>query len=166
MSDLTDFLLARIAEDEAVARAATPGPWEWDNDEFSDAEDGACEHRTEWTDHGPDLVNPQLTDTAPDYGFVISAIGYDASHVNVRRSDALHIARWNPAGVLAECEAKRRIVEAHPDGHEPGEAIPFCATCEPEGPWNLANHRYPCTTQRLLALPYADHPDYREEWRA
>lgn len=27
MSDLTDFLLARIAEDEEVARAAGPAPW-------------------------------------------------------------------------------------------------------------------------------------------
>src|SRR5665647_1153199 len=27
MSDLTEFLSARIAEDEAVAREATPGPW-------------------------------------------------------------------------------------------------------------------------------------------
>jgi hypothetical protein len=23
----------------------------------------------------------------------------------------------------------------------------------------------PCWTARLLALPYASHPDYREEWR-
>lgn len=23
----------------------------------------------------------------------------------------------------------------------------------------------PCPTLRMLALPYADHPDYRQEWR-
>jgi hypothetical protein len=28
------------------------------------------------------------------------------------------------------------------------------------------NHwSYPCDTLKLLALPYADHPDYRDEWR-
>jgi hypothetical protein len=24
---------------------------------------------------------------------------------------------------------------------------------------------WPCQTLRLLALPYADHPDYRPEWK-
>lgn len=28
-----------------------------------------------------------------------------------------------------------------------------------------ANHQPTCDTLQGLALPYADHPDYREEWR-
>lgn len=28
-----------------------------------------------------------------------------------------------------------------------------------------ASHEWPCLTVRLLALPYAAHPDYRSEWR-
>jgi hypothetical protein len=47
--------------------------------------------------------------------------------------------------VLAECEAKRRIVECATNMHTSG----------PD--WDEA-----C---RFLALPYADHPDYREEWK-
>ena len=27
--DLADFLLARITDDENLARGATPGPWRW-----------------------------------------------------------------------------------------------------------------------------------------
>ena len=134
MSDLTGFLLARIAEDVAAASLATPGPW-WGNDQG-------------WED-----ANGEPIIQAPYHP------------IDATSQDVEHVAKWNPARVLAECEAKRRIVEAHPDGHEPGEAVPFCSTCEPEGPWNPATHRYQCPTLRLLALPYADHPDYREEWR-
>jgi hypothetical protein len=55
--------------------------------------------------------------------------------------------------VLAECDAKRRIAELH-----------FPRSSNP----NICNEDedvLPCETQRLLALPYADHPDYRREWR-
>ena len=45
-----------------------------------------------------------------------------------------------PRPRAAECEAKRRIVE---NAQDPGDDL-FVA---------------------ILALPYADHPDYREEWR-
>jgi len=160
-ADLADFLLARIAEDEAAARVATPGPWRWDNDEFDDAPQGTCKHRTEWADHGPNLetvsgverrgsgpYNGHETWHEPD-AVVISASGYDASSLNIKRADAEHIARHDPARVLAECSAKRRIVE-----------LGVCTACATEA--QPCDHR--ADTLRLLALPYADHEDYREEW--
>lgn len=62
---------------------------------------------------------------------------------------AQHIATWSPKRVLAECEAKRRIVaqerpawDIDPDAHRVIR-------------WVLAT----------LALPYADHPDYDKSWR-
>ena len=77
---------------------------------------------------------------------------------------AEHIVRHDPPRVLAEVESKRRIIELHALEYRErpervlGEADdPFCAECSGEG--------FPCETLRLLALPYADHPDYREEWR-
>jgi hypothetical protein len=30
---------------------------------------------------------------------------------------------------------------------------------------DLAKDPYPCATLRLLALPYADRPGYRKEWK-
>jgi hypothetical protein len=58
------------------------------------------------------------------------------------------------AFVLAECDAKRRIVErcqqAHVDQGIYGE----------DSQDELAGH-----ILRLLALPYADHPEYQPEWR-
>lgn len=66
----------------------------------------------------------------------------------------------DPGRVLAECEAKRKIIEHHarePDGH--GDPLgDTCAICSSSGP---DAQGWPCATVRLLALPYADHPD---EW--
>jgi hypothetical protein len=57
--------------------------------------------------------------------------------------------------VLAECEAKRRIVELHSRDHECPAAI---------GIWDALDID-PCPTLLVLAQPYADHPDFRDEWR-
>ncbi|WP_406735364.1 DUF6221 family protein [Streptomyces sp. NBC_01108] len=58
---------------------------------------------------------------------------------------AEHIVRHDPARVLREVEAKRQLLDGHtPDYH-------WC----PMGDNVL----------KVLALPHADHPDYRDEWR-
>lgn len=72
---------------------------------------------------------------------------------------AEHIAHWNPACALAEVEAKRRILDALAERLD--------ADCE-DGGWEAADAEtdgMATTTLRLLALPFAGHPDYREEWR-
>jgi hypothetical protein len=40
--------------------------------------------------------------------------------------------------------------------------ISACGTC---GSVDDSPVEWPCDTVLALALPYADHPDYREEWR-
>jgi hypothetical protein len=83
------------------------------------------------------------------------------------RSDAEHIVRWDPARVLAECDAKRRILAEHEPGIDLGEA--YCITCTPTsdstGAPMVYGNEWPCRTMRALTLPYADHPDYDEAWR-
>lgn len=54
-----------------------------------------------------------------------------------------------PEGIKSECEAKRRIVDW---------AAPLVSGVRHE---NEDGRDLLC----LLALPYADHPDCREEWR-
>ncbi|MFD1656979.1 DUF6221 family protein [Streptomyces caeni] len=79
--------------------------------------------------------------------------------------DAAFIAAHNPARVLREIDAKRQLLEEHQDVNDGS-----CGTCV-DGRWGYPTHggsspqRYPCRTLRLLALPYADRPGYREEWR-
>jgi hypothetical protein len=55
-------------------------------------------------------------------------------------------------GFLTECKAKRQIVERWVHQAEVRLQVDLIQT---HGWWTLG----------YLALPYADHPDYREEWR-
>lgn len=67
------------------------------------------------------------------------------------------VDRFTPARVLADLAAKRRILnDLVPDIHGMDGMI--------EGEWG---HHSPAAERllELLALPYAGHPDYREEWR-
>lgn len=120
---LTEFLLARIAEDEAVAEAGGGAP-----------------------------VYPHFGDTAAE------------ECVEMARSEGCadagveYLRRWPPARVLAECEAKRRIV-----GEHARTASGNCVTCDPGDAWEGAVPD-PCPTLRALATVYAAHPDYRHEW--
>lgn len=79
---------------------------------------------------------------------------------------ARHVARFDPARVHAECAAKRRIVltcrAARPDTHLLGSR-PRGLTDFPPSPHD--QHQLAALTLALLALPYAGHRDYREEWR-
>ncbi len=77
--------------------------------------------------------------------------------------DHEHQVRWAEARVLAECEAKRRIIEEH----RPRVVRPVvdiyddeCETCHGSEPGS-----YPCITLQILAAVYADYPDYDEAWR-
>ena len=79
---------------------------------------------------------------------------------------AEHVARHDPARVLAECAAKLRLVlacrDTRPDmkflGARPEGLADF-----PLSPTD--QHQLAAVTLALLALPYADHHDYRQEWR-
>lgn len=112
---LTEFLLARIAEDEAVARSVD-------------------EH-------------------------LIRSLRSIVRHAPLPGGEVLHIVRWDPARVLAECEAKRRIIQA------------FVPNFETETDRQYQDRIYAHAgggkyhpPLLALALPYADHPEYRPEW--
>ena len=91
----------------------------------------------------------------------------DVAHVERRVRDRLpemwsdFSQRFDPAWVLAECEAKRRIIALHQPGHE-------CSQYDHNGDIDrfMYCHDFEdCSTTKVLALPYAGHPDYQEEWR-
>lgn len=70
------------------------------------------------------------------------------------------IEAGSPERVLAECEAKRRIVELH-QSDDPRLGI--CTTCHDYVAHDAIT--WPCPTLRAAGAVYADHSDYREEWR-
>ena len=141
MSTLTDFLLARIAEDEADAKAATPGPWRWEEPSGDDFPTGDQDLVSDGKTYVGEVSGEVLPTT------VLHGWGYDASGIHAEDADRAHIARHDPARILAECEARRRIVEFHAasTNHDFRRAFD----------WAL----------RSLALPYADHPAFKEEWK-
>ncbi|QGZ53356.1 hypothetical protein GPZ77_34565 (plasmid) [Streptomyces sp. QHH-9511] len=73
-----------------------------------------------------------------------------------------HIVRHDPTRVLAEVDAKREVANAYE------RAV---AEFQNSGPAMVSYDRLTGSVSSLrtalefLALPYADHPDYREEWR-
>lgn len=78
-----------------------------------------------------------------------------------------------PQFVIDDCDAKMRIIDVHQrrhsdnadEGPDPAHGW-VCAVC---GEWSEAELRtigdWPCLTLRLLALPFATHPEYVEAWR-
>lgn len=82
LTDITEFLLSRIAEDEEAARLSPMRTWE---------------ARIPGTFEPIQILHKRKDVVAAD----------------VEENAARHIARWTPARVLAECEAKRRIIEFH-----------------------------------------------------
>jgi hypothetical protein len=133
--NLIEFLRARLDEDAEVARGASPGPWSPDAEHYEVvAVDG------ETVADGFALSNRQL------------------------RATVDHIARHDPVRVLAEVDAKRRILDEVVD-----EATGLDMSVDGDrrvGPRDTTTEPYLGTVLlRLLALPYAEHPDYREEWR-
>lgn len=72
-----------------------------------------------------------------------------------------HIAHWDPTRVLAEIAAKRRILNVL----EPFAAFdmhPVKAQSASREEWYVVTAARDAI--KLLALPYAGHPHYREEW--
>jgi len=132
MTDLTEFLLARIGDDEAAARAA---------------------------------IGSSAADWQQDRYRVVFGGEWEVAEANVQT--AAHIARHDPARVLAQCAAYREIVALHSaydctavgqEGHERCGEREWCYTCGEPVAW-------PCPTLRALASAYADHPAFDPEWR-
>lgn len=87
--DLVRWLGEQFDEDERIARGATDGPWtRWQGGRLQGL---------------GDLIHPVLTPGQKP--------GAKAAIVTASWLDADHIAEWDPARVLHEIEAKRRIVD-------------------------------------------------------
>lgn len=99
------FLRARIAEDEAAAKAASRGPWTVNDESY------------------PDYVSDA------DHNQIIAGGRWGGEgSVFDTEADALHVVRHDPARVLREVAAKRAIL----DWYEPGEhpSMPLYALAE------------------------------------
>jgi hypothetical protein len=149
---LVEFLRARLDEDEQVARAA-----------FSKM----YPRSAEWSASGMQVRTNDPLGGAERPGTLVVQHSWP--------NEIEHIARHDPARVLAEVAAKRQIIDAYLEersrrdiyqsadaraaedaGVVPGQAIQRRASAALCRGLEIAVER--------LALPYADHADYRPEW--
>jgi hypothetical protein len=151
MDDLVEFLRAQLDVEEQVAREATMGPWQ---------NAPTASHHATATGRTEEAVFA----APPDKGAtIVATTGVPSERQNLVNAE--HIARHDPARVLRDVEARRALLDEHHDVNDGS-----CGTCV-DGQWGYPTHggsspqRFPCRTLRLLALPYADHPDYNPEWR-
>ncbi|MFF8286177.1 DUF6221 family protein [Streptomyces albus] len=73
---------------------------------------------------------------------------------------ANHVVRHDPARVLTEVNAKCGVVALASQATEEAASEDFLLRVPAQAQLGVLK-----PVLRLLALPYADHPDYREEWR-
>lgn len=109
------------------------------------------EHVARGARPGPWHVNAEADEVMAVDGVTV-ADGFALSGQQLRATTE-HIARHNPARVLREIEAKREIVRQ--------ANLYLCDS----GPGCGYRTKHGHNVLRLLALPYADHPDYQETWR-
>ena len=132
MDDLVQWLRAALdgeAEETRTVAAATEAHWSPGDEHLSDSVNEA------------------------ESGAPVVVGTYEYLDWPVRQFIAAH----DPARVLREIDAKRRIVDAHERGPMPKGGTADCAQC-----WGAV---WPCPTLRLLALPFADRPGFQESWR-
>jgi hypothetical protein len=137
--ELVVWLRAQIDDDEALARDATQGDWRW-----ADRADLGRRFKQVLVAGPGEVVVPScLPDVYPS------------------KYDAAHIVRHDPARVLREVEAKRRIIEQYEAARD--------QACNPVSVKNYEMARLEQgalgDVLRLLALPYSDRVGYSGAWR-
>jgi hypothetical protein len=124
---ITEFLLARVAEDEEAARRYSVQHWR-KVDDYTVADD-------------PGVVGTVLPDAEHGWGVARTA--------TVR--DAEFIARRDPARVLRQCDAIRRVVDRlgdYTDSHR----------------WGNGESSRVEDALFALASIWSDHPDFDPAW--
>lgn len=140
MDDLVQWLRAQLDDDERTAREA--GGASWEELPVSGWVHTSALPASEWQ--------------PPGYDHHVASAPLPA--------DRAHIVRHDPARVLREIDAKRQIIDECAHWHDKlareavdPSPVPFPALGE------VLDAVTPIL--RALALPYADRPGYREEWR-
>jgi len=77
----------------------------------------------------------------------------------MRPSEEAFLSRFNDKRILAEVDAKRAVLAVHRDDGD-GYCVGCGFTADEERNYRVDE----CPTLLALARPYADHPDYRQEW--
>lgn len=143
MTDIVEFIRARLDDDERIARKAAHsngGAAMWHRYDIRD----------ELNNHTTAAVDIGLR------GLLASEGPHGTDEDPLLPAELTHIARHDPARVLREVAAKRRVLERHRlviDAEHPD--LSPCARCRKV---------WPCPDLLDLALVWSDHSDYDPAW--
>lgn len=165
---IEEFIEARLAEDEQVARTAGEGerarwaylPWS--------AENGIA-RATGGEVYLPDTVRPPHGKGSPSYDVQFVTMDHEGLSPSVDPEQGHHIARFDPYRALRQVEATRAIVASHTRDNWfefDDDTTGSCKACSSYCPECMSLVRWPCGTLRVTARLWADHPDYQESWSA
>lgn len=132
IQDLVTFIGARLDEEETTARAT--------------AYSFASSIEDSW------IVRHM--DRRDDMSWAVYSQGKYLKVNELHEADARHIAHHDPASVLADIAARRRLLDHWPD--------PFGTWGAEQADAARAMKEY---ALRALAARYASHPEFRVEWR-
>ncbi|HEX7106989.1 MAG TPA: DUF6221 family protein [Acidothermaceae bacterium] len=132
IDSLIEWLLIQIAEDEMKARTAGSESWKWKVIDTPAQRDA--------------LVRPNGTVCADSWGADRQETGFRGAEAKV------FIERFNPERVLADCEAKRRMLARLQNLSKAW--------------WTTTRSAEEAkSVMREMALVYQNRPGYRDEWR-
>lgn len=170
MTDLIEWLTAQIAEDELWALAASAprdeGPthpggvhWTWAGGDNWDPIDVDPTRTYVGRGEGSEPVSLVTVEQWPlSWGGPDNTLPVNVCEADeMRTGDGGHIVRHDPARVLRDVAAHRRILERHEPAYvaQPGEQAAPCVCCEEPSP---------CPDVRDLASIYADRPGFDPAW--
>ena len=136
MEDLVEFLFERLDEEEKSAQSATQGKWKvWAMEVVADPKG-----------------NSDIEEA------VSVCVASSTNPLHPRTGNAEHIAMWDPERVLAECKAKREMIQEWDDWK-----IYFRRN-------QVSNYHYGIrigieSALIMLVQVYSNHPDFQEEWK-
>jgi hypothetical protein len=150
VTDMVAFLKARYDEEEATAGSSRT--WKVEHHDCAEPEWDPCTEQP----------CPYAAECAEGTCGHASVVGSDGMRIYPEGGhtalEAEHIARWDPARVLREVEAKRKILDALQEAEAAldrgytdlvrGSQLTLLRAC------------------RFLAAVYSDHPDYDQSWEA
>lgn len=132
--ELIAFLRARLAEDEQTARDAGGVPWEGTDN-------------AQWIHVRPEAIRNET--------WRLGHLGHVATVEH--NHDRSHILRYDPARVLRDVEAKRRIIDA--------AVATWNNSCDPTDEFWVGLAPMMKSMLKHLATVWSDHPDFDEGWR-
>lgn len=171
MEDLIVFLRARLDEDSADVAPFLRDPHLGKSDDELHQRNAhpAYEYATtqgqrkawSWVDDPPEGEGWELNATSVDPDAFERFDYTEERYWRRLRPDGTGNQKWTPSQDnrrrAADTDAKRRIID---------QIVPMLEALDQAELKRVREyHGYASRLLRLLALPYADHPDYRDDWR-